>query len=259
MSRFSRRRLITTGLAVAGGASGLAVAAKLAQRYGLVPPDATGLFGPGAALTYAAQRLVGSHALAREFAASQISKRPFANAVDPLSEDFARFQKSGFADWRLTVNGMVARPASFSLAELKSFPARRQMTHLACEEGWSYIAEWIGAPLAEILERVGTLPQARYAVYRSIQPDWWEGIDMAEALHPQTLVTYGMNGGELPVSFGGPLRMRVPRQLGYKSVKYITSITLTDNPRPFGKGRGSAPGEEWHGSSNAGYAWYAGI
>jgi DMSO/TMAO reductase YedYZ molybdopterin-dependent catalytic subunit len=169
-----------------------------------------------------------------------------------LGEGFKRLQEAGFADWRLTVDGLIARPASFSLAELKSYPQRSQITHLACEEGWSYIAEWIGVPLSHVLEVVGTLPQARYVIYRSIQPDWWESIDMADALHPQTLVTYGMNGGELPVGFGGPLRLRVPRQLGYKSVKYITHLTVTDSLKSFGKGLGSAAPE-------AGYAWYAGI
>jgi DMSO/TMAO reductase YedYZ molybdopterin-dependent catalytic subunit len=99
---------------------------------------------------------------------------------------------------------------------------------------------------------VGALPQARYVVYRSIQPDWWESIDMADALHPQTLLTLGMNGGELPIPFGEPLRLRVPRQLGYKNVKYITSLTITDNLKGLGKGLGSAAPE-------GGYAWYAGI
>jgi DMSO/TMAO reductase YedYZ molybdopterin-dependent catalytic subunit len=75
---------------------------------------------------------------------------------------------------------------------------------------------------------------------------------MADALHPQTLVSYSMNSGELPVGFGGPLRLRVPRQLGYKSVKYINRITVTDSLKRFGKGLGSA-------SPEAGYAWYAGI
>jgi len=99
---------------------------------------------------------------------------------------------------------------------------------------------------------VGTLPQARYVVYQSIQPDWWDSMDMADALHPQTFLTYGMNGGDLPVGHGGPLRMRIPRQLGYKSVKFITRLTVTDNMRKFGKGLGSAAPE-------AGYCWYAGI
>jgi len=252
MSKVSRRQLITGGLATAAGASGLAIAAKLAARYGLIPPDAGVLYGAGETLTYAAQRLLTRHSMAREFAPSQISKDPFANAVDPLGDEFQRLQQGAFAEWRLAVDGMVARPALFSLAELKSFPSRTQITEIACEEGWSYVAEWKGVPLSHLLDLVGALPQVRYVVYRSFQPDWWESIDMADAMHPQTIVAYNMNGGELPVKFGGPLRLRVPRQLGYKSVKYITRLTLTDNLKGFGKGLGSAAPE-------AGYAWYAGI
>jgi DMSO/TMAO reductase YedYZ molybdopterin-dependent catalytic subunit len=252
MSKLSRRKLITAGLTVTAGASGLVVAAKLAKRYGLIPPDSGGIYGPGETLTYAAQRLLTRHSLAREFSRSQISKNPFANEVDPLGEEFKRFQQGAFADWRLAVDGMVARPASLSLAELKSFPRRSHITMIQCEEGWSCIAEWAGVPLSHVLERVGALPQVRYVVYRSIQPDWWESIDMADALHPQTLLTYEMNGSELPVGFGGPLRMRVSRQLGYKSVKYINRLTLTDNLKPFGKGLGGA-------NPDGGYAWYAGL
>jgi len=252
MSGISRRKLITTGLGTAAGASGLALAARLAARYGLIPPDSGVLYGAGETLTYAAQRLLTRHSMAREFSHSEISKEPFANEVAPLGAEFQRLQQGSFAEWRLVVDGMVARPGSFPLAEIKSFPRSSQITFVACEEGWSYIAEWIGTPLSHILDAAGALPQVRYVVYRSVQPDWWESIDMADALHPQTLVTYGMNGGELPVGFGGPLRLRVPRQLGYKSVKYITRLTATDNLKHFGKGLGSA-------SPEGGYAWYAGI
>ncbi len=131
-------------------------------------------------------------------------------------------------------------------------PVHSHITEVMCEEGWSYIAEWIGTPLYEVLHEVGVLPQARYIVYHSIEKDWWESVDMADAMHPQTLLTYAMNDGELPVKFGGPLRLRVPRQLGYKSVKFIVSLTATDSMKGFGKGLGSA-------SPEAGYAWYAGI
>lgn len=252
MMKISRRKLITTGLAAAAGASGIAVAANLARRHGLIPPDAGGVYGPGETLTYAAQRLLNRHAMAREFSRSQISETPFANAVDPLGDEFKRLQAGGFADWRLVVDGMAARPATFSLAEIRSFPTSSHVTMIGCEEGWTYIGEWKGVPLSYILDRVGTLPQARYVVYRSIQPDWWESIDMADALHPQTLLAHGMNGEELPVAFGGPLRLRVPRQLGYKSIKYINHLTVTDNLKGFGKGLGGA-------DPDAGYAWYAGI
>jgi DMSO/TMAO reductase YedYZ molybdopterin-dependent catalytic subunit len=250
--KFSRHKLITTGIAAAAGAGGLGVAARLAQKYGLVPPDHGGIYGLGETLTYASQRLLTRHSLAREFARSQISNPPFANEIPPLNEAFKRLQAGGFVDWQLSVNGMVAKPASFSLAQLRSYPSHSQITMVQCEEGWSYIAEWIGVPLSQILQAVEVHPQARYVVYFSIDPDWWESIDMADALHPQTFLTYGMNGDELPVGNGGPLRLRVSRQLGYKSVKYITHMTVTDNLKGFGKGLGSAAPE-------GGYAWYAGI
>ena len=252
MNPISRRKLITGGIAAAAGVSGLAAADRLAQRYGLIPPDGRTLFGAGETMTYAVQRLLSRHSLAREFPRSMISKNPFANKVAPLKEDFLRHQAVGFSDWRLSVDGMVARPMSLSLSDLKSLPFRSQVTEVACEEGWSYIAEWIGTPLIDVLNEAGVLPQTRYIVYFSIQPARWESVDMADAYHPQTLLTWGMNDGDLPVRFGGPLRMRVPRQLGYKSVKYITRITATDSLKSFGKGLGSAEPE-------AGYAWYAGI
>ncbi len=248
----SRRRLITAGLGTTAGIGGLAVAAKLAQRYGLVPPDHGGIYGTGETLTYAAQRVLTRHSMARESRRDQISKAPFPNGDPPRDETFQRLQAGGFADWRLAVDGMVARPASFSVSDLKKQPSRSQITHLACEEGWSFIAEWIGVPLSHVLDLVGILPQAKYVVYASMQREWWDSVDMADALHPQTLITYGMNGGELPAAHGGPLRLRVPRQLGYKNVKYITRLTVTDSLKAFGKGLGS-------GSPEAGYAWYAGI
>jgi DMSO/TMAO reductase YedYZ molybdopterin-dependent catalytic subunit len=251
MSNLSRRRLIRTGLATVAGASGLAVAAKLADRYGLIPPDGGGIYGAGETLTYAAQRLLTRQSLAREFSRSEITK-PFANGKPPKDEVFKRHQAAGFADWRLAVDGMVAHPGSLSIPELKSYPARTQITHLACEEGWSYIAEWIGVPLSHVLNVAGILPQAKFVVYFSLERGWWDSVDMADALHPQTFVAYGMNGSDIPVGHGGPLRMRVPRQLGYKSVKYITRLTVTDDLKGFGKGLGSAAPED-------GYAWYAGI
>ncbi len=252
MTHLSRRRLIMGGLATTAAVSGLGGAGRIAQKYGLIPPDHGGIYGLGETLTYASQRLLTRHSLAREFDVSQVSKRPLANEIPPLNETFRGLQAGGFTDWRLSVNGMVERPAAFSLAQLKSYPSRSQITMLQCEEGWSYIAEWIGVPLAHVLNVVGMQPKARYVVYFSIDPNWWESIDMADALHPQTFLTYGMNGEELPVGNGGPLRMRLPRQLGYKSVKFITHLTVTDSLKSFGKGLGSA-------SPEGGYAWYAGI
>jgi len=252
MGNISRRKLLTTGLLAAAGATGLGVAAKLADYYGLIPPDSGVLYGAGETLDYAAHRLFGRHALAREFAQSQISKDPYANPLPPLGVEFQRLEERGFADWRLAVDGLVARPGSFSLAQIMSFPRSTQITMNGCEEGWTYIGEWSGPRLAYILSLVGALPQARYVVYRSFQSNWWDSIDIDEAMHPQTLLAVSMNGGELPVAFGGPLRLRVPRQLGYKSIKFVTRVTVTDNIKRFGKGLGSNPPER-------GYSWYGGI
>jgi len=252
MRKISRRKFITTGLGAAAAASGIAVAARVARRHGLIPPDAGVFYGPGETLTYAAQRLLTRHSMAREFSRSEISEKPFANEVDPLGDEFKRLEAGGFADWRVTVDGLAARPTTFSLAEIRSFPTRSQITMIGCEEGWTYIAEWAGVPLSYILDAVGALPKVRYVVYRSFQTYWWESIDMADALHPQTVLAHRMNGSELPVPFGGPVRLRVPRQLGYKNIKYINRLTLTDTLKPFGKGLGGA-------DPDGGYSWYAGI
>jgi DMSO/TMAO reductase YedYZ molybdopterin-dependent catalytic subunit len=252
MNPITRRKLIYGGVAAAAGIGGLAAADRIAKRYGLVPPDGRGIYGPGETLTYACQRLLTAHTPAREFPRSMISKNPFANETNPPTGEFKRLQADGFKDWRLVIDGTVAHPLTVSLADLRTQPVRSQITEVACEEGWSYIAEWIGIPLSAVLQEAGVLSQSRYVVYHSIQKDWWESIDMADAMHPYTLLTMGMNDGDLPVPFGGPLRLRVPRQLGYKSVKYINHITVTDDIKKFGKGLGSA-------SPEAGYAWYAGI
>jgi DMSO/TMAO reductase YedYZ molybdopterin-dependent catalytic subunit len=251
MTPLSRRAVLTAGLAA--GAGSVAVAsATLARRFGLLPPDARGIYGPGETLTYAAHRLFGRHAMAREFPRNMISTKPFANSVRPRDEAFLSHQAHGFTTWRLAVDGLIARPTSLSLAELRAMVASRQITELSCEEGWSYIAEWIGTPLASVLDAVSVKREARYVVYQSHDDGAWDSIDLDEARHPQTLLAWGMNGADLPVPFGGPLRMRVPRQLGYKSTKYVNRLVVTASLDGFGTGKGSADAE-------GGYSWYAGI
>ncbi|HYT08397.1 MAG TPA: molybdopterin-dependent oxidoreductase [Rugosimonospora sp.] len=252
MSGISRRKLITRGLAAAAGACGLGVAARLADRYGLIPPDHAGIYGAGETLTYAAQKLLMSHhSLAREFNRSDISKVFPVNGEVPENETYHRLLAHGFADWRLTVEGLVAHPLALSLAELKSFPSRNQITHQACEEGWSFIAEWSGVPLSYVLNLVGVRREAKYIVFFPFDESW-DSLDMSDAWHPQTLLAYGMNGQELPTPHGAPVRLRVARQLGYKSVKYLSRITVTDTLKNIGKGLGSI-------SPEIGYSWYAGI
>jgi DMSO/TMAO reductase YedYZ molybdopterin-dependent catalytic subunit len=248
----TRRKLIKTGLAAVAGLSGVAGAARLADKYGLIPPDHKGVFGIGETLTYAAQRLLMSrHSLAREFNRSEISKVAPVLGNPPETETYQRLLSGGFADWRLTVDGLVARPSSFTLAELKRLPSRSQITHQACEEGWSFIAQWTGVPLSDLLNSVGVEPHARYVVFFPFD-EWWESIDMVDAWHPQTLLAYAMNGQELPTPHGAPLRLRLPRQLGYKSTKYLSHIKVADTVKGFGQGLGGHFPED-------GYSWYAGI
>ncbi|MEP7066519.1 MAG: molybdopterin-dependent oxidoreductase [Gemmatimonadota bacterium] len=251
MSNVSRRTLLAGGVVAGVAAAGVGLAA-IGRRFGLVPPDAGGIYGPGETLSYAAHRLLGRNSLALEFPRSMISARPFANAITTPTDDFERHRAESFVNWRLVVDGHVSRPASLSLSELRAMQARSQITEVTCEEGWSYVAEWTGTPLAGILSTLGVRPTARYVVYYSSDPEWWESIDLDEAMHPQTLVTWGMNGADLPVPFGGPLRLRVPRQLGYKSVKFINRLVVTDSLDGFGNGMGQS-------AANDGYAWYAGI
>ena len=122
MKNFSRRKLIFTGIAAAAGAAGLGVAARLAQKYGLVPPDHGGIWGLGETLTYASQRLITRHSLAREFSRSYISNPPLANGMPPLTDAFKRLQAGDFADWRLTVDGIVARPPLFHSPSSRATP-----------------------------------------------------------------------------------------------------------------------------------------
>ena len=247
----TRRNLSVTGLAATAG---VAVAARLTEQYGLVPPDNGGIYGPGETFTYAAQRLITGNSLAREFPTSKISKFPYANGQPPKDEIFTGEQATNFSNWKLSIDGMVAHPVTYSLADLRALPTRSQITQLACEEGWSYIAQWDGVPLSHVLNLAGVLPQAKYVVYGSIpiKRRRWDSLDLNEAMHPQTLITYGMNGVDLPVGHGGPLRLRVPRQLGYKSIKFMTTITVTDSLKGIGKGRGSSV-------ADGAYSWYAGI
>ena len=251
-SLLSRRKLMTAGLTTAGGAAGLAVAARLAQRYGLIPPDWSGVYGPGETLTYACQRILTSgHSVAREFNSDEISKVAPVSGEHPKVGPYQELLAGGFSDWRLAVDGLVARPASFSLAELKRHPSSTQITEQTCEEGWSFVAEWKGMPLSGLMNLVGVLPQAKYVVVFPFD-GFWDSLDMQDAWHPQTLIAYGMNGQDLPVDHGAPARLKVPRQLGYKSVKYLSQITFTDTLKNIDKGLGSSAPE-------AGYSWYAGI
>jgi DMSO/TMAO reductase YedYZ molybdopterin-dependent catalytic subunit len=252
MSATTRRGLLRAGIALAGGAVGLGGLTAAARQRGWLAPDYGGAFGLSEVLTYGSQRaLMAAHSLAREFSRSEISKVTPVNGPAPEIDDYQRLLASDFADWRLTVTGLVARPSTFSLPDLTRLPPRTQITHQACEEGWSFIAEWTGVPLALILDLAGIQPSAKYVVFYPFDM-WWDSLDIVEVRHPQTLLAYAMNGRELPADHGAPLRLRVPRQLGYKSIKYLRRIEVVDRIDRIRNGKGSQSPDE-------GYSWYAGI
>jgi hypothetical protein len=244
----TRRRAIFTGLAAAGGLA-------LTRDWSDMPPTYGNILRMGDNLTYAAFRMLPRHRLAREYTLADISSMPAHGVIDvgtpngrEAPDDYRRVVDDGFAGWRLSVEGRVARPRSFSLNDLKQLQSRTQITRHVCEEGWSAIAQWTGVPLRTLLERVGMLPTARSVVFHSYD-EWAVSIDIPDALHPQTLLAYGMNGRDLPIPHGAPVRLRLETQLGQKSVKYLRRIVVKDEFDDGGK----------HGEIQNGWAWYMGI
>ena len=213
------------------------------------PPTYGHVLRMGDLLTYKAHRLLlPAHSLAREYDYADISSVPAIGTTNPRDEVYQHLLANRFADWRLSVEGSVARPRAFSLDELQRMPSRTQITRHTCEEGWSAIAQWTGVPLRSVLESAGILSTARFVQFYAYD-GWADGIDMLDALHPQTILAYGMNGRDLPTSHGAPLRARVETQLGYKSMKFLRRIVVTDHFDDHGR----------RGLIQNGWSWYAGI
>jgi len=221
--------------------------------------------GPGGRLLGAVEdwnrtvhRALGKRtALAREFAPDAISPDFRGNGTrDPGTPEYAAHFAAGFADWRLEIDGLVGRPLSLSLDQLKALPQRTQITRHDCVEGWSAIGQWTGVPLAHLLRLAGLHTDARYIVFHCADMlsggRYYESIDLIDAFHPQTIVAHALNGEPLPVKNGAPLRMRIERQLGYKHAKYLERIEAVASLAGIGGGQGGY----WE---DRGYQWYAGI
>lgn len=208
---------------------------------------------------YALHRLTQDRmALAKEFEPHQRSPIFRANGTRmPSGDAYARHIASGFADWQLVIDGMVARPQSIPLAQIKTMPARAQITRHDCVEGWSAIGKWTGVPLKLLLDRAGVSPQAKYVIFHCADPQsngtmYYESVDMIDALHPQTMLAWALNDTLLPVPNGAPLRLRVERQLGYKQAKYVQRIEAVATLA------GTYGGKGGYWEDAAGYEWYAG-
>jgi DMSO/TMAO reductase YedYZ molybdopterin-dependent catalytic subunit len=256
-ARPTRRRLIA-GL-TASAALGLAACDRLSRSQG-----GLSILDSAESLTRSVQRaLLGARdALAPEYTEADISKVFKPNgSTEPDDPDYVSARQENFANWKLVVDGLVDKPLQLSLADLRQLPARVQITRHDCVEGWSCIGKWTGAPLKEILDRVGLKSNARYLVFHCADTleqtldgtgQYYESIDLVDAFHPQTILAYDMNGAPVPVEHGAPLRLRVERQLGYKMAKYVMRVEAVEEFSKFGRGRGGF----WE---DRGYEWYAGI
>jgi len=148
--------------------------------------------------------------------------------------------------WRLRVRGLVEQPLELSLDDLMRLPRTSYTVKHTCVEGWSAIASWHGVPVSAIVARCRPLGAARYISFESFDAGYSNGWDLASALHPQTILAYGMNDNPLPPAHGAPLRLYSPTKLGYKLTKYLVSMTFTDQ----------RPGGYWE---DQGYPWFGGI
>lgn len=226
-------------------------------------------------VTYEVQRALRGDKLAPEYPRAAISTVFKANgSIDPKDPAYRQLAANGFTGFSLAVDGLVERPRHFTLDELRAFPARTQITRHDCVEGWSCIGEWTGVPLKTLLDAVGMKPEAKYVVFHCFDrydtdyttepvapdalsdaadlPTFYGSIGRDDAVHPQTILAYAMNGAPLPVAHGAPLRIRVERLLGYKMTKYIRRIELVSDFASIGQGKGGY----WEDN---GYDWYGGI
>lgn len=206
-----------------------------------------------------AQRLiVDRNALAREYSEADLSPVFRSNGTRlPDTREYARHVAEAFANWQLTVDGLVHRPLALPLAAVRSMPLRTQITRHDCVEGWSAIGKWHGVPVSHLLKVAGLKDTAQYIVLhcadRFGSVSYYESIDLVDAFHPQTILAWGMNGALLPVPNGAPLRLRVERQLGYKHAKYVHRLQAVASLDAIHGGRGGY----WEDRGD--YEWYAGI
>ena len=251
----NRRRWMTGAVATAATAM-LAACGQAGTRLA----DQARRMGEG--LTRRTQRLlIPRDALAPTYSRAEISPDFKANgSISPRAADYVALRDNAFADYRLVIDGLVERPLSLSLAELRTRPSQSQITKHDCVEGWTSIGEWTGVRLETLLDEAGLKPGARFIVFHCFDAltqtedgeRYYESIDLIDARHPQTILAWAMNGQVLPVPHGAPLRLRVERQLGYKQAKYIRRIEAVESFAHLGQGKGGY----WE---DRGYEWFAGI
>ena len=179
--------------------------------------------------------------LAPTFPASMILRPPKFNAY----YDVMDVKPVNGTTWRLEVSGQVADKRAWTLSDLQALPQTSMVIKHICVEGWSYIGGWTGVPLRDFLARVGADLRAPYVAFKTAD-DYPSSIDMATALHPQTLLALKYGGDTLADPFGYPMRLRMATKLGYKNPKWVTAIEVTNK----------YPGGYWE---SRGFSWFAGL
>lgn len=189
-----------------------------------------------------------------------ITEVPRPNGRPPHDPEWQQLAADGFRDFVFQVGGLVERPLSLTLAELRALAAPSQTTKHVCIQGWSQIVTWTGVPLAALLERAGPLPEAGYLLFHTFDDKWehpgehgyfYETVDLGLARHPQSILAFEMNGRPLPIPFGAPLRLRLESQLGYKMAKWVRSVELIADYRTVGAGKGGWRADVLHYSQIA--------
>ncbi len=205
------------------------------------------------------EKLLHNLTSAQEYRAEEISPYFRTNGYPPISaypqakgddDTYERLLSNQFADYQLEVKGMVEQPHKFSLKELRSLPKQEQTTMHNCIQGWTSVGRWGGVPLRDILDRCKPLPGAHYLVFTSFAKHeksdniYYECVSLDIGQHPQTILAYELNGQELPIQNGAPVRVRFETKLGFKMVKFLRSIEVTDDYRKFGGGMGGVREDE---------------
>ena len=191
-------------------------------------------------------RSLSSH---QRYSRADISPYHRVNGYPPPDPAFRRLAEHGFTEYRLEVSGLVNRPLSLSLDELRDLGRADQITKHNCIQGWTNIAEWGGVPLEALLDRCRPRPQARYLVFYAYDDKtitenegrfghFYGTLPLQLARRPQTILALDMNGKPLPVEHGAPVRLRVETQLGFKMVKWIRAIELVEDYTRIGMGQG---------------------
>ncbi len=249
-TRISRRTWLTTSVPALGG-----LLLTGCSRETFVPPRVRGgLIGAADVLTMSTNRLLLSgQQLAREYSRSDIADPfPTWNQTNPRNAEYQHHASEGFRNWRLPISGLVRDRASCRSTRSEACPPGRRSRRTSANRGGRRSANGRVPRSSECSKRlVASLPAARYVVIDTFD-GWYEGYDLFEVAHAQTILAYGLNGRDLPRGNGAPLRLRVERQCGYKNLKFLKSIRVVDSMAGIGRGTGGI-------NSDFGFHWFAGV